>query len=560
MVNSSTGVVYLSAGLDYENQTSYTFTVTCSSSVLSSATATVEITVLPVNEFGPFARLIADVPILVLHENDRSAGDIFISQTPGAGEVLLEAYDHDDGLDGTLRFSLSLSGWPDDVESPFVINSTTGEVAFKHTLNGDVLGGNDSYISLTVEIVACDLGEQERCYTSNIALVYLFLTDDNLPEFIQQSFTTSIPEDDTSTVGMVLVQATCIDDDSDPGELDSISIVNPSAQLEGLLSIPDPKTGIVILKHVLDYEQNKSIHFTLRCQDTANNTDFANVTINVEPRNDNKPTFDLRQYHFNVSCETWNSQQPIGTVEATDEDIDTGSNLTYSIQNSVFFTIDSVGRIFLLPSIQTVHGLFALTVNASDGQFSDSVSVLLTLLCGTQTDLYFVLPSQVLARLNEHTAVYTPIRKVTCNSTFSTSQLPISYSLISGNSEGTFDINSTSGIIALARPLLTSKAYSLVVQCSVKANTGNVLIFDTTTVVISVEDDPPFDYQLPLISALGAVVVVFLLTGCIFVIFIAARKITKKKKKRYVTHAIGQHGDSPTFLNYMQYFNNDRGW
>ena len=210
----------------------------------------------------------------------------------------------------------------------------------------------------------------------------------------------------------------------------------------------------------------------------------------------------------------------------------------------MFFTIDSVGRIFLLPSIQTVHGLFALTVNASDGQFSDSVSVLLTLLCGTQTDLYFVLPSQVLARLNEHTAVYTPIRKVTCNSTFSTSQLPISYSLISGNSEGTFDINSTSGIIALARPLLTSKAYSLVVQCSVKANTGNVLIFDTTTVVISVEDDPPFDYQLPLISALGAVVVVFLLTGCIFVIFIAARKITKKKKKRYVTHAIGQHGGS----------------
>ena len=559
MVNSSTGMVYLSAGLDYENQTSYTFTVACSHPVGPSASSTVEITVLPVNEFDPIAQLIgmslnisSDATILVVHENDRSAGDIFISSTPGAGEVLLEASDNDAGLDGTLRFNLSVSGLPNGLESPFVINSTTGEVSFKQTLNGDVPGRNDTYIFFKVEIIACDLGEPNRCYTSNTVNVFLFLTDDNLPEFVQQSFTVSIPEDDTSTVGMAVVQATCIDDDSGPGELDSISIVNPSAQLEGLLSIPDPRTGNVVLKHVLDYEQNETINFMLRCQDTANNTDYANVTITVEPRNDNKPTFDNSEYRFNVSCETWNSQQPIGTVEATDEDTDIGNNLTYSIQNSDFFTIDSNGRIFLLPSIQNANGLFALTVSVSDGQFSNSVSVLLFLLCGP-TSLYFVLPSQVLSRLDEHTPISTPIRKVTCNSAYSSSQFPVSYSFVSGNTEKTFSINSTSGVIVLARslPAPTSKTFALVVQCSA-GGSGSV---DTTTVVVLVEDTL-FDYQLPLICALGAVLVAFLVLGCIFVIVIAARKMSSNKKMRYVTQ---RYNSASVTIFKLQPPNNDRG-
>ena len=542
MVNSSTGSVYSTADLDYENETSYEFTVMCSNLVNSSALATVEISVLPVNEFSPVVRIIGNTTT-VKFENGPSAGDILISPTPGAGELYLEFSDKDGGTDGMVRFDMSVSVTPSELQSPFAINSTTGEVVYKTNPNADFPGTNHSHAVINLEIRVCDLSTNPRCYTSNSITVFLLLTDDNLPNFSQHNYTVSVYEEDASIVGTTLIQATCTDGDTGPGELRGVEIVNPSVQLSSLFVVSDPMTGTIILNHSLDYEKNRSIHFTLRCSDTANNTDFANVTVNVKPRNDNRPIFTHRRYHFNISCNSgWTSQQSVGTVEAIDIDVGTGNKLTYSIVGNAFFDIDLYGRIFLQPSIQRAYGLFAFTVDVSDGESFDSVPVMISFMCDSELNrsLIFIPPGQQahVVVLNVDTAVNTPILKLTCVATPSSLQLAISYSIISGNTEAALSIDSATGVLSVAKSLRTTNNESrnnhlLEVQCS--ANFETALISNTTTVSVQVVTPTPtssIDSQIILISALGVVIALFFVFCLTLIIIATVYCCTKKKKKR----------------------------
>ena len=76
----------------------------------SSASATVEITIQPINEFRPIATLVdtstPSIGILVFQENGVSIGDLIVSPNSGGAVVLLTASDMDAGEDGVLSFSL----------------------------------------------------------------------------------------------------------------------------------------------------------------------------------------------------------------------------------------------------------------------------------------------------------------------------------------------------------------------------------------------------------------------------------------------------------------------
>ena len=189
LINPTNGELRAIADLDYEERTSYTFMVTCSGfSSLSGSTqasATVEITIQPINEFRPIATLVdTNVPsmgILVFQENGvsigdliaspNSDGDLLVSPSSPNSVILLTASDMDAGEDGVLSFSLG--GF---MQPLFNIEPVSGNVTFAQQPDADIPVG---FQVVAVSIEACDPSNQ--CYTSNSIVIYFLAANDNLP-------------------------------------------------------------------------------------------------------------------------------------------------------------------------------------------------------------------------------------------------------------------------------------------------------------------------------------------------------------------------------------------
>ena len=523
IVNTSTGELSITADLDYEAQTTYTFTVDCSSSTGMNASARVEIYLLPINEFRPYVTLEGN--IIKLYEDEPSIGKILVSPIPGKGRLFLNASDQDAGKDGVLRFYLENNNISESL-SFLTINHTSGEVTITAQPDADTQGSLTGFHVFAFSVVACDFSHE--CYTSNSIIMFLFAADDNPPMFSRHNYSVSILEDDISTVGMIVSNLSCTDGDVGPGQLDHIEFVNATAQVIRHFIIPDPKKGVVFLNQTLDYELIQSIQFTLQCFDTANNSDIATVLVIVKPVNDNQPIFNVPRYFFNISCTTASIQHPIGTVKATDKDIDNGNNLTYFIQYNPYYSVTQDGDIFLRSSVQNVPEFLSLSVNVSDGKFSDSARVFIFFTCKKQQGPYFI-PGQKVVTIDESISVNTPVLKVKCNYS---EAVPISYSFSSGNTGGIFRVNSTSGIISVANPIPLSdepyRHYSLEVQCTV--NYGTTHLSDSMVIVILIQNATALVSSIPFIIAIvvaAAIIILMAVSG----IFIAITKAFRQKRR-----------------------------
>ena len=520
LINPTNGELRAIADLDYEERTSYTFMVTCSGfSSLSGSTqasATVEITIQPINEFRPIATLVdTNVPsmgILVFQENGvsigdliaspNSDGDLLVSPSSPNSVILLTASDMDAGEDGVLSFSLG--GF---MQPLFNIEPVSGNVTFAQQPDADIPVG---FQVVAVSIEACDPSNQ--CYTSNSIVIYFLAANDNLPMFAEHDFAVNIKEDDPNTVGVVVANASCTDGDVGIGALVGIEFLNPSSQVTRHFIIADPKKGIIFLNHTIDYEEIQSIGFMVRCLDNVGNTDTATVAVNVLPRNDNPPTFSQVSYNFSVS-RTAPDLFHVGTVVATDKDRDVGGDLEFSLQVNPYFDINTLGMIRLINSIQNATASFVLlTISISDGMFSETTVVNIQFTDGNFEEPVFVSGTPVVS-VSELTPIGAELFAVQCNDTEMGLNGLISYSIVSGNTGGALEIDSNTGSVRVASPLIlgenqTSAQYFVTFRCSDHGvpvfsdlSSGLVIVFkdDTSqpsigndTIVAFVNENAPF--------------------------------------------------------------------
>ncbi len=364
------GNISVTADLDYEVKTFYTFHVRCRDNTETSLTdtATVVVDILPINEFAPRV----DRTSFTVFESESSVpGKVLVSVSPDdSGSETYQVTDTDEGGSETLQYSLTID--PEQVTTNsehFSLDPVTGALSVTGSLDVDTTGGSDS---VTVTMALCDMDPPSELCPNVRVRILISASNDNFPKLGQDMYEKTVPEDlsvnDTVDLGIV-----CTDDDTGFGSLQGIELSNQSLSMWEVDS-----EGNVTLREPLDYETSQSHEFMIKCLDTGGREDEATVVINVSPVNDNPPYFERMTYKFTVD----RSEVPdynVGTVTALDDDIGEDSSITYSvIKGNDNFELDAnTGEITMVDYILASEGSsFTLEIMASDlGNFTASATV-----------------------------------------------------------------------------------------------------------------------------------------------------------------------------------------
>nr|XP_046257906.1 protocadherin-15-like isoform X6 [Scatophagus argus] len=266
-------------------------------------------------------------------------------------------------------------------------------------------------------------------------------------------------------------------------------------------------TGIIrylrLLKPV-DREKQMSYTFTMVASDGVQQSSPITVSILVIDANDNTPTFAEVSY----SVEVFTDMQPGETVlQLTAADADEGLNglVTYEILAGAqghFIISNRTGRITVAPGVTlTVGRSYALTVKASDNapeiqRRSSITTVYIEVLPpNNQSPPRFPLLTYSL-EVSEAMRIGAILLNLQATDREND---PITYRIVSGDSQKVFNLSETIGLLLLGKPLdrETTDQYRLIVT----ASDGNPGGTSTTTVNIVVTDvndnDPAFDLTVP---------------------------------------------------------------
>ncbi|CAG7728421.1 unnamed protein product [Allacma fusca] len=254
----------------------------------------------------------------------------------------------------------------------------------------------------------------------------------------------------------------------------------------------DNKTGEIKVAGRLDFEDRPLYNFTVVAVDSGvpQLSSTATIAIHLVNINDNTPVFNQSEYVAEIdehSAEgVW-----VANVFASDAD---GDVVSYEIQPGPYskaFKVDRLGRVtvskegaVLLDRETLSFGSFVLGIGAKDSVHIGYSKIIVNL-----RDVNDVIPT--MDQKNYHVIVYAPLNSMQQLLRVSATggDLPetdqISYSIVSGNEEGIFNIDPTSGIIRADRAYAKSGDYRLVVEVT-DSETELPAHFDRSGVLISV--------------------------------------------------------------------------
>ena len=330
-IDSSTGDLSVTEDLDYDTgTTSYSFTVICieRDSPDLNDTATVEILLLPVNEFRP--QVVGTSNVFVFVPEDTPVGTVIASNSDTAPPGTLSEYtiiDNDAGIDGLLTFTST------DLDTEyFTLELDTGSILLRRELDLDNQTDPTPTNFEAVEVTGCDFFPPiDFCPNLNIR-IFVNPVNEFTPQFSQDSYSTSIPEDTPEGAEVLVVE--CTDDDVGVGQFAGIELYNVSQAVMDAFAI-DGSNGNVTVRAV-NYVTDRSYEFMVRCLDTGGLEDFAEVTINI----DFTPQFSQDSYSTSIPEDT-----PEGTevlvVECTDGDVGVGQLSGIELYNASQAVMDA---------------------------------------------------------------------------------------------------------------------------------------------------------------------------------------------------------------------------
>ena len=232
----------------------------------------------------------------------------------------------------------------------------------------------------------------------------------------------------------------------------------------------------------LDFESQSSYSLTVTVDDGNGGTDTATVTINLNDLND-APVVNDQSFAVDENAANGTS---VGTVIASDQD---GDTLSYSILPGSPFAIDSAtGEITVADGSQLdfeAQASYSLTVQVQDngtGTLTDTATVTINL---NDVNDAPVVNDQSFA-VDENSANGTVVGTISASDQDGDT---LSYSIIAGDPNGAFAIDSATGEITVADgaqlDFESQASYSLTVQVQ---DNGTGTLTDTATVTIDLND------------------------------------------------------------------------
>ena len=476
-IDNSTGDILVASFLDFESATSHTLEVQCTDSSALQDTASVFLTVLPVNEHTPFFQT-------------RSMLSIPEHSISGTLVTTLQYEDGDAGADGDVSFEI-VSGNINDV---FTVTDD-GQVLVIDNLDRE----SRSFYSLRVQITDQAAANQSR---SSVNFVNITVSDinDQVPMFQLDPYMFDALEG-TEQPGYVVGTVGCTDGDTGPNAAVVYQLMGVATN-ESLFSIDSSSGDIVVVGDLSDREFD-SIGFFVECTDSGSRplTGSARVLVTIIEENLHSPLFNNASYSVEV-LEDIRIFDVIVSVEATDRDSGVNGLVRYSLQdtfNNQFFIDEDSGDISILRQLdfETVKE-YDLVVEAVDGALDSLVQ-------RTSTADVFV---EVIG-VNEFSPICArPVYVTVINETVSGEILPLEctddddgedgvlfYTFISGNAMQYFQV--IDGTLTIPDPILpntTVEQYVLEISVSDSGSMPRQTEIEIV-VVYSFEnfDDPTFD-------------------------------------------------------------------
>ena len=353
---------------DYEEEPWYLVSLLCylDSDPGTNGTGAVNVTIGPVNEYLPEIESSSTTGTI---PETAPVGTVIAAVDSSTGPLLsYRATDRDNGPDGIIKYSFS-----DRAMQQFGLDENTGTLTLRQHLDIDNLPHDITFERLEIGVSGCNSGIPISLCKSIVFIVFVTSVNEHDPRFQQSQYIETTPE--SSPNGTVVEQVTCVDEDNGHGSIQSILFHNETSELV-LAAFRLNSTGAVVLQGSLDYEEGAvSYQFQVVCSDGVTEA-RAQVSVVVLPVNDNPPHFTEERYQFSVQRSS-PAGHSVGQVQAVDEDISIGSNITYSIQDSTNFNINpQTGEITIEDNILYLEGSkFDFTVLAFDGEFTDRVTV-----------------------------------------------------------------------------------------------------------------------------------------------------------------------------------------
>ncbi|XP_007941830.1 protocadherin Fat 2 [Orycteropus afer afer] len=317
--------------------------------------------------------------------------------------------------------------------------------------------------------------------------VEIFVLDinDNSPQCSQLLYVGKVSED--VSPGHFILKVSATDLDSDTNAQITHSLHGPGSEDFKL----DPHTGELTTLKALDRERKDVYNLVAKATDGGGRSCQADVTLHVEDVNDNAPRFFPSHCSVAVFDNT-TVKTPVAVVFARDPDQGTNAQVVYSLTGSVegHFSIEATTGVIRLekPLRDKPQAVLELTVRASDLGTPIPLSTL-----GTVTVSVVGLDDYLPVFLNTEHNVKVPEDALPGTEVLHLAALTrlgaekIGYSIISGNEQGRFHLDTNTGILYVNRSLdfETSPKYFLSIECSRK---GSSSLNDMTTIVVNITD------------------------------------------------------------------------
>ncbi|OWK59504.1 Protocadherin Fat 2 [Lonchura striata] len=427
---------------------------------------------------------------------------VAIPEHVAAGTTIaqLKAEDADTDDNGRVKYSLLT---PTD---KFAVNSVTGEVTVTGALDREL------WPCYVLKIEARDQPKTGfQLFSVTDLVVTLEDVNDNTPQCLPALNSVKVPED--LPVGTILLFLEAFDPDAGSGGEVRYSLINN----EEMMFHVDKLTGALRLEKELDYEKRDSYNLTVQVSDggkPSSRSSLCHLEVNVIDVNENLNPPRFASFVFKGWVQE-NSPKGTSVMMVTAKDIDRGKDgeVQYFLREgtglSVFHIEKDTGTIRTIGSLDregTSH--YWLTVLALD---------LGTIPLSSVTEIYIEVtdtndnPPQMsrpvfYASVMENSPPNTSVLQLDAFDPDSSSEGKLTFHILTGNPQGLFTINLSTGLISTtSRQLDREYKAEHILEVAVSDN-GEPALKSSSRVVIQVldaNDSPPsfphklFMVQLP---------------------------------------------------------------
>ncbi|XP_056155459.1 LOW QUALITY PROTEIN: cadherin EGF LAG seven-pass G-type receptor 3 [Lampris incognitus] len=431
-IDSVTGEIQVVAPLDFEAEREYTLRVRAQDNgrpPLSNNTGIVSVQVTDVNDNPP---IFVSTPF---------QASVLESAPIGSSILHIQAIDTDSGDNARLEYRLTGTS-PD---SPFVINSATGWVTVRSTLD------RESVEHYFFGVEARDYGVPPLSATASVTITVMDVND-NRPEFLQKEYFVRLNED--AAVGTSVVSVTAVDRDVNSAV--TYQITGGNTRNRFAISTAGG-AGLVTLALPLDYKQERRYVLTVTASDRTLH-DTCQVHVNITDANTHRPVF--QSAHYSVSV---NEDRPPGStvvvISATDDDVGENARITYLLEDNIpQFRIDpATGAITLQAELDYEDQMtYTLAITAKDNgipQKSDTTYVEVNVNDVNDNAPQFLSP-RYQGTVSEDAPPFTSVLQISATDRDAHANGRVQYTFQNGeDGDGDFTIEPTSGIVRTVRRL-----------------------------------------------------------------------------------------------------------